>query len=1163
MAGRFNFTTKLGLDSAGFRQGVNKVKSSINELRASFLSFASALGAGLGFTQLISSMKNTATELSVAMNTLKNASTITKAFEKDNKDAEIEVTNFHDSLAFVKDLANKYAQDLVAVTDNYAKFIAACKKTNLTLDDQRFIFEALTKAAAFYHLSADRTADMMNAVVQMMSKGKVAAEELRRQLGNTLPGAFNLMAAAMGVSTAKLEDMMKNGEVLSADVLPKFAAMLNAVTRAGEFDSLQASLNKFKNAWYALVEKSGAENMFKKLVDGSTSALNAVTNNMRGIKSTFVGLITYLTTSNIRNIWRTNTDQWIKDLEDGLQTMESMVHRREAMFKKNPFVTSTQVEGANIYGIDKTHSSFNASDKSVRSAQIQIMKYHQDLIKVAEEKLKLKKISKDTYETIVSEARKANGELGSFLAGIDMGEKTVGRFRAACNKAGASLKAFFAANWVTLLLSVLAAAINYFVKIKQEAKAIAAISEEYANKIVKVEGTTEEQASILRNNLEIVKDTTASESARIFALKEINKQMGLVGDKAFSLASSYDEITLAVERWIEATKKQAIIQAHANTIADATAKKAEAQRRIEEIRTKEDNNNIANLDGTYNSFGSVKREVKNLRAEIEQYDKAIAAAEEAMKKYGVELGDFFDVLGGNTDDENIPFEELQGIFEKYKKAEKGLRNQLKEKSITEEEFNKELDKLVQEYWKAATATGGLTIKDIVQKMNNGETLTEMEKWYYKLSKDAVEAAKRALIDGFSKELMKELEKEIEKAAKDADDALEKELEKEFKKQEKVLELDLNVITGDYDVPKRGTRDNALDYQKKNSDIVGGELDVTQDWVKQIADNYTDLIKKSSELGTRTDAVKAKLKELSEYYRYAAQEAETLVAAMNYQKIVEDIKDVEKEIDKLTYSGIKDFAMSLDRVVSAAENLEKTFNDIDATDWDKFMAVFNMITQVIDSAVGIYQTITTIQGLQAKLGAAKIAEQTALNQLLKEEIALRMAAQGASAAEIAQRFEGIGALLAEKGVLAGILGLKQAEATQTATNTTLKGGEAAASAAAASASAADAVAGATASGAKMPFPLNLIAIAAGIAAVVGALAMMGKFAKGGIVGGNSAHGDRNLARVNSGEMILNKAQQGTLWGLLNGKGSIGNNVEFKIRGADLVGTINNYGKKISK
>jgi hypothetical protein len=48
--------------------------------------------------------------------------------------------------------------------------------------------------------------------------------------------------------------------------------------------------------------------------------------------------------------------------------------------------------------------------------------------------------------------------------------------------------------------------------------------------------------------------------------------------------------------------------------------------------------------------------------------------------------------------------------------------------------------------------------------------------------------------------------------------------------------------------------------------------------------------------------------------------------------------------------------------------------------------------------------------------------------------------------------------------------------------------------------------------------------AGIAAAIAVLAMlatiMGSFANGGIVGGNSYHGDRLYARVNSGEMILN-------------------------------------------
>ena len=83
----------------------------------------------------------------------------------------------------------------------------------------------------------------------------------------------------------------------------------------------------------------------------------------------------------------------------------------------------------------------------------------------------------------------------------------------------------------------------------------------------------------------------------------------------------------------------------------------------------------------------------------------------------------------------------------------------------------------------------------------------------------------------------------------------------------------------------------------------------------------------------------------------------------------------------------------------------------------------------------------------------------------------------------------------------------------------------------------------------------VAAAASIAAAL--LAAFSKFESGGIVGGNSFTGDHNIIRANSGEMILNKSQQGTLWNMLNGKGGVGGgNVEFRIRGADLIGVIDN-------
>lgn len=79
---------------------------------------------------------------------------------------------------------------------------------------------------------------------------------------------------------------------------------------------------------------------------------------------------------------------------------------------------------------------------------------------------------------------------------------------------------------------------------------------------------------------------------------------------------------------------------------------------------------------------------------------------------------------------------------------------------------------------------------------------------------------------------------------------------------------------------------------------------------------------------------------------------------------------------------------------------------------------------------------------------------------------------------------------------------------------------------------EAVANATAAGSEMPFPMNIVAIATGVAAVVAALATIGSFASGGIVGGASKTGDRLLARVNSGEMILNASQQRNLFRVIN-------------------------------
>jgi lambda family phage tail tape measure protein len=157
-----------------------------------------------------------------------------------------------DNLAYVKSTANALGTELLSTADAYGKLSAASIGTALEGEKTRGIFEAISKASAVLGLSSAETGGALLAIQQMMSKGTVQAEELRGQLGERLPGAFQAAARSMGVTTAELGKMLEQGQVLTADFLPKFAAELEktfggAAERAA--NSLQAQINRMENAW--------------------------------------------------------------------------------------------------------------------------------------------------------------------------------------------------------------------------------------------------------------------------------------------------------------------------------------------------------------------------------------------------------------------------------------------------------------------------------------------------------------------------------------------------------------------------------------------------------------------------------------------------------------------------------------------------------------------------------------------------------------------------------------------------------------------------------------------------------------------------------------------------------------------------------------------------
>ena len=129
-------------------------------------------------------------------------------------------------MKFVIGIAKSLGLEITGLAKSYTRFIAASQGTSIEGAKSRIIFTQISRAAAALKLSAADVEGVMRAVEQIMSKGTVQAEELRGQLGDRLPGAFRIASEAMGVSTRELNRMLKAGEVMSDEFLPKFARQL-------------------------------------------------------------------------------------------------------------------------------------------------------------------------------------------------------------------------------------------------------------------------------------------------------------------------------------------------------------------------------------------------------------------------------------------------------------------------------------------------------------------------------------------------------------------------------------------------------------------------------------------------------------------------------------------------------------------------------------------------------------------------------------------------------------------------------------------------------------------------------------------------------------------------------------------------------------------------
>ena len=330
--------------------------------------------------------------------------------------------------------------------------------------------------------------------------------------------------------------------------------------------------------------------------------------------------------------------------------------------------------------------------------------------------------------------------------------------------------------------------------------------------------------------------------------------------------------------------------------------------------------------------------------------------------------------------------------------------------------------------------------------------------------------------------------------------------------------------------------NKVSQAETKADNLKEELKYNQDIVKSYREQYkaiqsrlkagVTLTTNESQLVDIYEDAKKKVDDLTSAYDNAARSAEQLKANSTFnKKMYSGIKGTIKTIGSLNDSVVG--------VTSTWENMAESWNDMST--FKKVTSSISAVISTINEAMGAYEAISDVVQLFGEISEASAAKKVAADATEMASDSTKTALSTAnSQVEIANNQQ------EQMSDLAGV-GTKQASA----------------------------IASATASGAKLPFPANLAAIAAGIAAVVAAFAMISSFADGGIIGGNTTLGDMNIARVNKGEMILNGTQQKRLFSILDGGVSASpnnitsGNVKFEIKGSTLVGVLKNHNSKMNK
>ena len=246
-----------------FANAAQRVRASLNSQKSAFGGIVTALGKlatiQAGFVAVQTLIGQAAGSLNQFVGQQKAVEGFTLALQN----VGLSAGEASEALKQASETANALGAPIQQVEKAYKRMVPALRAVGASTQETDKFIEGISARSQTLGLSTEESGRFMEAFAQVLSKGKLQAEELNQQISE-LDGAFRTqLADSLGVTTQELEKMISRSEV-TADVFVKAfnnmqngAEALRARVESGNF-TIQQLQNLIRNLETENLRRIGA-----------------------------------------------------------------------------------------------------------------------------------------------------------------------------------------------------------------------------------------------------------------------------------------------------------------------------------------------------------------------------------------------------------------------------------------------------------------------------------------------------------------------------------------------------------------------------------------------------------------------------------------------------------------------------------------------------------------------------------------------------------------------------------------------------------------------------------------------------------------------------------------------------------------------------------------